>query len=167
MSFESNGEERRRHRRQVARVKHSLRGLRSSLGVLNHEVGERVSLKGADLDCLDVIGLHGPLTPSELSRLTGTHPATLTGVLDRLERGGWIERERDPAAPDRRRVEVRALPGRARELAGHLAGMNAAMDDVCARFSAAELELIAEFIAETATAGRVAAETLRTPSPRG
>ncbi|WP_280428765.1 MarR family transcriptional regulator, partial [Nocardia brasiliensis] len=40
----------------------------------------------------------------------GVHPATLTGVLDRLERAGWIVSER--ASDDRRAVVVRAPPAR-------------------------------------------------------
>ena len=42
------------------------------------------------------------------------HPATITGILDRLERGRWVARERDPT--DRRAVVVRALRDRNAEL---------------------------------------------------
>jgi DNA-binding MarR family transcriptional regulator len=37
----------------------------------------------------------------------GASAATITGILDRLERGGWAARDRDPS--DRRAVRVRAL----------------------------------------------------------
>lgn len=39
---------------------------------------------------------------------------TMTGILDRPERGGWISRERDPS--DRRAVQVRALRDRGAEI---------------------------------------------------
>jgi DNA-binding MarR family transcriptional regulator len=62
------------------------------------------------LECLDLIDRYGPLSPSALARRAGLHPATMTGVLDRLERDGWIVRERDPA--DRRGVLVQPVRSR-------------------------------------------------------
>src|SRR4029453_11698775 len=38
-----------------------------------------------------------PPNPSALARRAGLHPATITGILDRLQRGGGVARERDPA----------------------------------------------------------------------
>jgi DNA-binding MarR family transcriptional regulator len=81
-------------------IKESLRELSIHLSLLNHHVGARLGLKDVDLDCLDLISRHGPLTPSVLARRAGLHPATMTGILDRLERGGRVARERDPS--DRR-----------------------------------------------------------------
>jgi DNA-binding MarR family transcriptional regulator len=97
----------RRHRRRLTeQVKASMRDLRIQLVVLNHQVGSRLDLKDTDLDCPDVIARFGPLSPTALTRRVGVHPATMTGILDRLERAGWVNRERHPA--DRRGV-VRAL----------------------------------------------------------
>ena len=48
---------------------------------------------------LELINRLGPLSPSALAKEAGLHPATLTGILDRLERGGWLHRERDPTIP--------------------------------------------------------------------
>src|SRR6478609_5710556 len=93
-----------------ASIRDSLRELGTQLSLLNHRVGSRLELKDVDLDCLDLIVRHGPLSPSALARKAGLHPATLTGVLDRLERDGWVARERDPS--DRRAVLLRALRDR-------------------------------------------------------
>ena len=82
----------------------------------------------------------------------------MTGILDRLERGGWIVRERDLA--DRRAVAVRALRERNAELFELYAGMNAAMDQVCAAYTQTELELLAGFLRRTADAGRSATDKL-------
>src|SRR5713226_1808968 len=85
------------HRRRLgAAIKQSLRELRMQLSWLNLRVGAHLDLKDVDIDCLDLIASHGPLSPSALARRAGLHPATITGILDRLERGGWVARERDP-----------------------------------------------------------------------
>jgi DNA-binding MarR family transcriptional regulator len=82
----------------------------------------------------------------------------MTGILDRLERNGWVARDR--ASPDRRAVVVRALRDRTGELVQLYAGMNAAMDDICAGYGDAELELIADFLRRTIDAGRSATEEI-------
>ena len=151
-----------RSRRRLTRaIKESLRDLGAELSRLNHSVGGRLELKAADLECLDLINRHGPISPGALARLAGLHPATLTGVLDRLERGGWIARDRDPA--DRRGALIQMQRGRAAEvLRLYLvdSGMNSALDDICADYGDAELELLAGFLRRTAEAGRAAATRL-------
>lgn len=148
-------------RRLNRAIKEALRDLGGELSRLNQSVGTRLDLKGTDLECLDLISRHGPLSPSALARRTGMHPATMTGVLDRLERGGWIVRDRDPA--DRRGVLIRVTRGRGAEvLRLYLvdSGMNAAVDQICAQYSDDELELLAGFLRRTTDAGRTAATKL-------
>jgi len=107
-----------------------------------------------------VINRCGPLTPTALSRQAGLHPATMTGVLDRLQRAGWIVRERDPEAADRRAVTVRALRDRNAELLQLYAGMNSSMDEICAAYTDEQLATLADFLRRTTEAGRIAAEEL-------
>ena len=150
-----------RHRRRLtATVKEALRALNNQLSLLNHQVGAQLELRDIDLDCLDLIARHGPLSPSALARRAGLHPATMTGILDRLQRGGWISRERDPDAADRRAVAVRALPGRNADLFRIYSGMNTSMDQICAGYTEAELELVAEFLRRTSAAGHTATDEL-------
>jgi DNA-binding MarR family transcriptional regulator len=141
-------------------IKESMRDLNNQLSLLNHQVGAHLDLKDVDLDCLEIIGRHGPLSPSALARRAGLHPATMTGILDRLQRGGWIARERDPDASDRRAVAVRALRDRNPELFRLYAGMNTSMDEICAGYADTELELIADFLRRTTNAGRNATDEL-------
>jgi DNA-binding MarR family transcriptional regulator len=146
-------------RRQLSiAIKQSLRELRNQLAQLNRQVGSRVDLKDVDLDCLDLIARDGPLSPSALAERAGVHPATLTGILDRLERDGWVTRDR--VASDRRAVLVRVLGDRTATMVRHYAGMNASMDRICARYGEADLELIVDFLRRTIDAGRDATDEL-------
>jgi DNA-binding MarR family transcriptional regulator len=160
-STSARGLDAARHRRRLTRaIKESLRELSNQLSLLNHHVGTHVALKDVDLDCLELINRHGPLNPGALARRAGLHPATMTGILDRLERGGWVARDRDP--DDRRAVLVRVRRDRAAELFGLYAGMNTSMDQLCAGYSDTELELLADFLRRTTDAGRDATDELAT-----
>jgi len=154
----SDAQAARRRRRLVTGIKDSLRELNSQLSVLNHHVGARLELRDVDLGCLELLGRHGPLSPGALARHAGLHPATMTGIVDRLERAGWVARDRDPA--DRRAVLIRPLRDRGAELFRLYAGMNTAMDQVCAGYSDEELTLLAGFLRRTTTAGQAATEAL-------
>jgi DNA-binding MarR family transcriptional regulator len=155
-----DAEDSRQRRRLTTAIKDALRDLRNQLSLFNHQVGARVDLKDVDLDCLEIIGRYGPLSPSMLARRAGLHPATVTGIVDRLQRGGWVVRERDPDAADRRAVAIRALRDRNAELFRLYAGMNSSMDEICAGYSNDELHLIADFLRRTSSAGRNATEEL-------
>jgi DNA-binding MarR family transcriptional regulator len=87
----------------------------------------------------------------------------MTGILDRLERGGWIDRGRDPA--DRRGVVVQAARGRGTEILRLYlvdSGMNTAIDQICAEYDDQELQVLAGFLRRTADAAQTAAERLAT-----
>jgi len=147
MSFKSTVQ-----RRLANRVKDALRDASLQLALLNHQVGSRLKMRDVDFDCLNLLNQHGPIGPGALAKLAGLHPATMTGVLDRLEKAGWATRDRDP--DDRRAVVVRAARERGREVLDQYAGMNGSMDEICADYTVEQLEIIEEFLRRTATAGR-------------
>jgi DNA-binding MarR family transcriptional regulator len=148
----------RHHRRLSNEIKESLRELSIQLSLLNHQVVGHLDLKDGDLQCLEILARYGPLSPSSLARRAGLHPATVTGILDRLERGGWAARERDPS--DRRAVTVRALRDRNAEIIRLFSGMNASMDEICGQYTLAELQLLVSFLRRTTQAGQSAASRL-------
>ncbi|MET7451669.1 MarR family transcriptional regulator [Streptomyces sp. NPDC005574] len=148
----------RERRRLGSEIRESLRALGIQLSLLNQQVGARLELKSIDVECLDLINRHGPIGASALARLAGLHPATLTGILDRLERGGWIARERDPN--DRRATLLRPLRDRNAEIIGLYSGMSSAVEEICADYDENELALLADFLRRTSTAGRTATDEL-------
>jgi DNA-binding MarR family transcriptional regulator len=90
---------------------------------------------------------------------TGIHPATLTGMLDRLEGGGWLKRGPDPS--DRRRVLLEAVLERSPEVARLYAPMSRAITAICAGFSDEELAKIVTFLESSSSAGAEAAAMIR------
>ena len=148
-----------RQRRELNRaVRESMRDLAVQLSLLTHQIGGRLDLKGTDLDCLDLIDRYGPIGPGALARRTGLHPATMTGIIDRLERGGWITRERDPN--DRMAITIQLVRTRSREILLLFGGMNTAMTQICAGYTDDELAVIAGFVRRTAEAATEAAAEL-------
>jgi DNA-binding MarR family transcriptional regulator len=146
----------RGRQRTTQEIREGLRRLRIQLSLLNYRVGSQLELRDVDLDCFDILEAYGPLSPSALARRAGLHPATMTGVLDRLERGGWISRERDPS--DRRAVVVRAARERYADLMRHYAPMSRAMNKLLAGYTDSELETIADFLNRTVEAGQAATD---------
>ena len=84
----------------------ALRRLRTALAARDRNVAEVAHLKESDLSVLEVLHRGGPQSPTTLSRRTNTHLATMTGVLTRLAKEGWIERR--PDASDRRSIRIHA-----------------------------------------------------------
>ncbi len=70
----------------------------------NHAIADLVGLHQTDHECLDLLDWAEPLTAGEIATHLGLTSGAVTGLIDRLEAGGWVRRERDPK--DRRRVFV-------------------------------------------------------------
>jgi DNA-binding MarR family transcriptional regulator len=152
----NRAEELRERKRLNLEIRASLRELGIQLTLLNHHIGGQLDLKDVDLDCLDLIALYGPLSPSVLAQQAGLHRATMTGILDRLEGGSWVARERDPV--DRRAVRVRVLRDRTADLKRLYQGMSASMNRICAGYQNPELALLADFLRRTASAAQTASD---------
>ena len=140
-------------------IQNLLRDLISSLHQLNDAVGDRVDLRAGDIEILDLVARHGPLSPGEVSASTGIHPATLTGVIDRLESAGWLSRV--PDADDRRRVRLEARRERGAEMVRLYAPMNRSLSEICAALSIDQLTVVRDFLRDAAEAGADAASGLR------
>jgi DNA-binding MarR family transcriptional regulator len=140
----------------VREVQFALRAMGMRLGRLNDAVAGLVDLKGGDIELLDHVSRVGPVSPGELAAQLHVHPATMTGILDRLEKGGWIVRERD--SPDRRKVQLRAIRTRGPELVRLYAPMNTAIANMCASFTTEQLTAIRDFLVGIGTAAAEATD---------
>ena len=125
----------------------AMRRTGSTLQLLGQLAAERIGVNATDLNCLNLVALAGPrepMTAGELARQTGLTTASITGVLDRLEEGGFVRRERDPK--DRRRVNVTLNPGPALAEIGPTFGpLVMAWRAAAASYSDEDLRLLVEF----------------------
>jgi DNA-binding MarR family transcriptional regulator len=129
-------------------IQNLLRDLIGRLHQLNDAVGAWVDLRGGDLEILDLVARYGPMSPSEVTASTGIHPATLTGVIDRLESAGWLLRV--PAPDDRRRIRLQARRERGPELVRLYAPMNRSLIEICAALTSEQLEVVRDFLRDAA-----------------
>jgi DNA-binding MarR family transcriptional regulator len=118
----------------------------SSVVLHNVEVAQQIGLGGSDAQFVGLLQVHGPLTAGRLAELSGLSTGTVTGVLDRLERAGFVRRERD--ATDRRKVLVVPSKEGQQRLQEAYAGHGAFAARVLSTRTPDELRVIASFLAE-------------------
>jgi len=144
----------------------------STAAVMFHTaMAARQGLGASDGKALDLIDRFGPLTAGELGERAGLAPASITGLVDRLEQKGLVRRVKDPADGRRVLVELdRAALGRHAHL---FADLVREMQELAAEFTDDELEVILRFL-DGATRRQHAATTrlgdvpeVPTPAPRG
>ena len=133
-----------------AEINESLLRLIAAVVLHNQVVAQRIGLGGSDSQFVSLLNLHGPLTAGRLAELSGLTTGTVTGVIDRLERAGYVRRHRDGS--DRRRVLVAPMPEAMAELARHYAEQGRHADAVLRRRDPAQLRVIAEFLDELTSA---------------
>ena len=81
-----------------------LRRIMRAMDVYSRQLAGSHGLTGPQMLCLREIATRGALTTGALAQAVALSPATLTGILDRLEVRGLVSRERRPE--DKRRVLV-------------------------------------------------------------
>jgi len=121
--------------------------------VMFHEaVGRLMGLSAVERKCIDVLRRLGPVTAGTIGEHTGLTTGAVTGLMDRLEKAGYVRRERDPG--DRRKVVVHLLPNEQLDtlLARAFGPFGEDVAKIAARFSPAEHRAIAAWIEATTEA---------------
>lgn len=83
----------------------SLRKITQAISLHSRDLSRRYGLTGPQLIILSEIANHETLSVTELARSISLSQATVTDILNRLEKRGLIERAKDSV--DRRRVMIR------------------------------------------------------------
>ena len=74
--------------------------------LLENAIAEWLKINVVDLHCANLLRIMGAMTAGKLAEATGLTTGAITGMLDRLEKIGFVRREVDPS--DRRRVFAHA-----------------------------------------------------------
>jgi len=92
----------------ITEIIQSLRRIIKSLQDYSQTVSNHFGITGPQLWALKTIHQTGSLAVGELSEGMYLHPSTVSGVVDRLEKKGYVIRDR--TEKDRRVVKVRLTP---------------------------------------------------------
>ena len=121
----------------------------STLAVFFHaSMAERVGLGATEEKTLALLSQRGPLTAGEIAFHTGLTTPSVTGLLDRLESKGMVQRVRD--AHDRRRVIVQPNQERLAELDLMFHSLQEVFREVLGIYSDEQLVTIADFLSRSA-----------------
>jgi DNA-binding MarR family transcriptional regulator len=150
----------------VARVDHLVRAMAAQTVVTSQIVAAHFGLHTTDLRVLDLIYMRGQVLAGELAKATGLTSGSVTALIDRLAKAGYVERHDD--ATDRRKVWVRSRHDAIEPIKDVFTPSQVRMYELWSTFTADELETIADFLARTTQLAAACAEDIRRDAqPRG
>jgi MarR family transcriptional regulator, organic hydroperoxide resistance regulator len=128
--------------------------------LFNQQVADKLGVNSTDFQVLNLLELRGQATPGELAALTALTTGGVTLALDRLERNGYIRREKNPQ--DRRSVLVLPVYAKLRNVAKFYRPIDEGLNRFFSSYSDKEFAAILEFFLGVNNARRANA----TPSKR-
>lgn len=131
----------------VAELLEAGRGLSTATVVFHTALAARQGLSPSEEKAIDELMRSGPMTAGELGEKTALAPASVTGLIDRLEAKGFALRVKDPE--DGRRVLVKHDPKGLRTFVPLFEDWVRELHGIFARYSVAELETILDFMKVT------------------
>ncbi len=125
------------------------RELSDAIVFFHEAVAYHLGMSAAEWKCLGLLREHGSSSASRLAKLSGFTTGAITGIVDRLERAGYVRREPHPT--DRRSVIVQ--PQHLKEVQQRVGpifqSLLNAMATIASHYTTAELEAIQGFFRET------------------
>jgi DNA-binding MarR family transcriptional regulator len=118
--------------------------------ILFHEgIARRLGMTPAERKCAGILAELGSATPGQLMAATALTSGAITGIVDRLVRAGYAEREPNPN--DRRSIIVRARNSQrlVEETGTAFASLSAEMEGMLGRYSESERALIFRHLTDT------------------
>ncbi|MFC5702654.1 MarR family winged helix-turn-helix transcriptional regulator [Cohnella faecalis] len=129
---------------QQEKLTMSMRGLGTRTVLYQQSVAASLGLHNNDFLSIDILHEKGPVTAGELSRLTGLTTGSVTSLIDRLEKNGFVRRQQDPH--DRRKVIIVPLYEDKEDVSATYLQLHSEMVKLASSYSDEELELITQFL---------------------
>ena len=131
------------------------------------EMAQRLGLNVTDLLCFACVLKAGEdlLTAGDLAEHAHVTTGAVTGILNRLERGGYVTRVPDPT--DRRRVRVAALPDAVTKVVALYQPYYDRLDAVFAGYSADEIAVLHDWFSRSTNLAFAYIEELRAKDAKG
>jgi DNA-binding MarR family transcriptional regulator len=125
------------------------RDLATAVIAFHEAAARRLGMTAAERKCAGLIAELGETTPKELAQMTGLTTGAITGIVDRLERAGYAQREDNPK--DRRSVLIqpRNVERLAKVSRPIFAALTEAMTALNARYSPEQRALILNHLEDT------------------
>ncbi|MCR8631555.1 MarR family winged helix-turn-helix transcriptional regulator [Paenibacillus radicis (ex Xue et al. 2023)] len=126
-----------------------MRGLGTRTVLYQQNVATSLGLYNHDFISVDILREKGPITAGELSKLTGLSTGSVTALIDRLEKIGYVRRQNDPS--DRRKVIIVPQYENKEEVSNTYLPLHTAMIKLASTYTPEELDLITQFLGKAST----------------
>ncbi|WP_245578900.1 MarR family transcriptional regulator [Cucumibacter marinus] len=137
MSSENRG-------RLIARLVAAQRSSQNASDMLDEAYARLLGVNRTDALCLDIIQRFGKVTAGQLAERSGLTTGAVTTLVDRLEKRGYVRRERDPV--DRRRVFIELSESSKEFGAMVYSPIGELFEPYCSRMTDAEFAIVAGYL---------------------
>lgn len=129
-------------------------------------VAEQSGMNLTDLQCVAILASEGPVSAGELAERMGLTTGAVTGVINRVEKAGYVCRERDPG--DGRRVVVRPVLEKLERVgAGFLQSQEGVLVEMMSEYEDRDIAVILDFVKRSNVVTREEISCIRSASRGG
>jgi DNA-binding MarR family transcriptional regulator len=134
--------------------------------MFHQSVADVLGLHITDHKCLDLIRQYGAMPAGRIAELTGLTTGAVTGIIDRLEKAGYVRRANDPK--DRRRTIVEPVRNKKweRKIEAIFIPFHERMHKLLSSYSDGELDFLLDVLTKSIEQTREESIKLRTSLQR-
>ncbi len=107
-------------------------------------VAEKMGLSITEHKALDLLSRQGMITAGQLAEVTGLTTGAITGMVDRLEKAGFVRRI--PDSNDRRKIRIEVITEKYEAMAWIFESLGQAMNELLQHYNEKELTVIHNFM---------------------
>jgi DNA-binding MarR family transcriptional regulator len=134
--------------------------------MFHQNVADVLGLHITDHKCLDLIRQYGAMPAGRLAELTGLTTGAVTGIIDRLEKAGFVRRANDPK--DRRRTIIEPVRNKKweRKIEAIFIPFHERMHKLLSSYTDSELAFLLDVLTKSIELTREESKKLRTSLQR-